>query len=154
MSWKRTSRHRAVEKGASLLRTKSRDNVGTASIVGHFHGLVANVYSLKTINSCWKISIRWLVRVLLGEYRGGHFCLIWSHKTCWWWSQELLATITEGLSQFQWRPWLWAPLLWPWYKVSHLWPWDRTQQIIIDSLPIFCSCFQLRMNQRQLNLHL
>ena len=32
-SWKRISRHRAFQKGVSLLRTKSRDNVGTVSAV-------------------------------------------------------------------------------------------------------------------------
>ena len=46
------------QKGVSLVITKSRDNMDTASAVGHpldryrvsrcFHGLVANFYSLKT----------------------------------------------------------------------------------------------------------
>ena len=35
MSWKRISRHRAFQKGVSfLLRTKSRDKVGTVSAAG------------------------------------------------------------------------------------------------------------------------
>ena len=32
--WKRISRHRVLQKGLSLLRTKSRDNVGAASTAG------------------------------------------------------------------------------------------------------------------------
>ena len=54
--WKRISRHRAFQKGMSLLRTKSWDNMGTASTAGwppdrpgridSFCGLIANVYSL------------------------------------------------------------------------------------------------------------
>ena len=73
MSWKRTSRHRAVEKGASLLRTKSRDNVEATNIAGLpldksgkvdiFCGLVANFYSLKTK----KIPAR---RVALNDWLG------------------------------------------------------------------------------------
>ena len=56
--WKRISRHRAFRKGVSLLRTKSRNNVGTVSAMGwppdkpervdSFYGLVANFYRLKT----------------------------------------------------------------------------------------------------------
>ena len=58
--WKRISRHRAFQKGMSLLRAKSRDNVGrdNVSTVGwppdrpgkanNFHELIANFYSLKT----------------------------------------------------------------------------------------------------------
>ena len=34
VGWKRISRHRALQKGVSLWRTKSRDNVGTASAAG------------------------------------------------------------------------------------------------------------------------
>ena len=58
MGWKRISRHRAFQKGVILLRTKRRDNVGTASAVDQppdrpgrvdsFRGLVVNFYSLKT----------------------------------------------------------------------------------------------------------
>ena len=58
MGWKRVSRHRAFQKGVILLRTNSRDNVGTASAVDQppdrpgrvdsFRGLVVNFYSLKT----------------------------------------------------------------------------------------------------------
>jgi len=58
MGWKRVSRHRAFQKGASLLRIKSRDKVGTVSTVGQppdrprridsFSGLVANFNSLGT----------------------------------------------------------------------------------------------------------
>ena len=75
MGWKRISRHRAFQKGVSLLRTKSSDNVSTASAVGQTsdrpgrvngsHGLVANCYALKTENSCWKVGIRRLVRASL-----------------------------------------------------------------------------------------
>ena len=53
VSWKRTSRHRAFRKRMSLLRTKSSDNMSTASAVGQTsdrpgrvngsHGLVAIV---------------------------------------------------------------------------------------------------------------
>ena len=32
--WKRISRHRAFHQGVSLLRTKSRDNVGAVSTAG------------------------------------------------------------------------------------------------------------------------
>ena len=56
--WKRISRHRAFQKGVSLLRTKNREKVGTVSAGGRspdraentdsFHGLIANFYSLKT----------------------------------------------------------------------------------------------------------
>ena len=58
MCWERMSRHRVLQKGVSLLRTNSRDKVGTVSSVGRppdrpgkvdsFHGLIANFYSLKT----------------------------------------------------------------------------------------------------------
>ena len=34
MGWKRISRHRVLQKGVSLLRTKSRDNVGTVGASG------------------------------------------------------------------------------------------------------------------------
>ena len=57
MGWKRFSRHTAFQQGASLLRTKSRDKVGTESAVGQppdrpgrvdsLYGLIANFYSLK-----------------------------------------------------------------------------------------------------------
>ena len=57
MGWKRISRHRAFQKGVSLLKTKGRDKAGTASATGphlhrpgdadSFHGLIANFYSLK-----------------------------------------------------------------------------------------------------------
>ena len=33
-SWKRISRHRVFQKGASLLRAKSGDNMGTLSTAG------------------------------------------------------------------------------------------------------------------------
>ena len=52
MGWKRISRHTAFQQGASILRTKSRDKVGTESAVGEppdrpervdgFCGLIAN----------------------------------------------------------------------------------------------------------------
>ena len=58
MGWKRIPRHNILQKGVSLLRTKSRDKVGIVSIAGQppdrpgradsFHGSVANFYSLKT----------------------------------------------------------------------------------------------------------
>ena len=57
MSWKNISRHRAFQKKGRLLRTKSRDNLGTESTVGRplrrpgrinsFQKLIANFYSLK-----------------------------------------------------------------------------------------------------------
>ena len=57
MGWKRISRHTAFQQGASILRTKSRDKVGTESTVGEppdrpervdgFCGLIANFNSLK-----------------------------------------------------------------------------------------------------------
>ena len=60
VSRKRSSRHRAFQKGVSLLRTKSREKVGTVSAGGRppdraenadsFCGLIANFYSLKTKN--------------------------------------------------------------------------------------------------------
>ena len=34
VGWIRTSRHRVLQKGVILLRTKRRDTVSTASIVG------------------------------------------------------------------------------------------------------------------------
>ena len=56
--WKRISKYRAFQRGVSLLRTKSRDTVGTASAAGqppdrqgradHFRWLVDDFYSLKT----------------------------------------------------------------------------------------------------------
>ena len=58
MGWKRISRHNMLQKGVSLLRTKSRDKVGIVRIAGQppdrpgrvdsFHGLVTNFYILKT----------------------------------------------------------------------------------------------------------
>ena len=58
MGWKNISRHKAFQKEVSLLRTNSRDDEGSIRAVGKlhdrsgrvnaFHGLVANVYSLKT----------------------------------------------------------------------------------------------------------
>lgn len=57
-SWQRISWHRLFQKGASLLRARSQDNEGPANAAAQppdgpgrddsFHGLVANVYSLKT----------------------------------------------------------------------------------------------------------
>ena len=56
--WKRISRHRALQKGVNLLRTKSRDNVEAVNTAGRpldkpgkvdmFYGVLANFYSLKT----------------------------------------------------------------------------------------------------------
>ena len=58
MSWKKIPRHWILQKGVSLLRTKSRDNVGTENTVDwppdrpgkvdSFHGLIVNFYSLRT----------------------------------------------------------------------------------------------------------
>ena len=58
MGWKEISRHSMFQKRVSLLRTKSRDKVGTESTVGllpyrpgtvdSFHGFMVNFYSLKT----------------------------------------------------------------------------------------------------------
>ena len=71
--WKRISRHRALQKGVNLLRTKSRENVEATNIAGLpldksgkvdiFCGLVANFYSLKTK----KIPAR---RVALNDWLG------------------------------------------------------------------------------------
>ena len=36
MGWKRISRHKVLQKGASLLGTKSKDNAGTAITVGQY----------------------------------------------------------------------------------------------------------------------
>ena len=57
MSWKNISRHRAFQKKGRLLRTRSRDNLGTESTVSRplgrpgrinsFQKLIANFYSLK-----------------------------------------------------------------------------------------------------------
>ena len=39
--------------------------------------------------------------------------------------QRTFGQVTKGFSQL-WRcSWFWAPLLWPWCKVSHLWPWGQ-----------------------------
>ena len=59
----------SVSEGSEfLLRTKSRDKVGTVSTAGQpadrlgnvdrFHGLRANIYSFKTENSCWEVDVR------------------------------------------------------------------------------------------------
>ena len=58
VGWIRTSRHRVLQKGVILLRTKSRDTVGTVSTVGRpldrpgrvdsIRELIASFYSLKT----------------------------------------------------------------------------------------------------------
>ena len=73
MGWKEISRHSMFQKRVSLLRTKSRDKVGTESTVGllpyrpgtvdSFRGLVVNFYSLKTK----KIPAR---RLMLGDWFG------------------------------------------------------------------------------------
>ena len=136
--WKRISRHRAFQKGVSLLRTTSRHNVDTASAEGRppdrpervsFCGLISNFYSLRDKkNSSWTFGHRWLVGALSGDYWSGCLCLIGSQEACQWW-QELLATVAKGLGQLRRCPWSWARLLWPWCKVLHLWPGGRTQQL-------------------------
>ena len=73
--WKRIFRQSAFQMGVSLLRTKSRDNVGAASTAGQpperprgadsFRGLEANFYSLKTK----KLPAG---RVVLGDWLGGY----------------------------------------------------------------------------------
>ena len=72
MGWKRISRHKAFQKGGSLLRMNCRDNVDPASTVSQppdrlgrlnsFPGLVVNFYNLKTK----KIPAG---RLALGRYR-------------------------------------------------------------------------------------
>ena len=76
----------------SLLRTKSRDNVRTTSIVGQlldrpgrvdsFRGLVADFYNLKMKKTS-------AGRLVLGDWSGryrvywsGHLCLIGSQEDC------------------------------------------------------------------------
>ena len=64
----------SISEGVSLLRMKSRDNVGTASVAGWpdrprradtFRGLVANfLWPPDKENSCWKVGIRRLLRAL------------------------------------------------------------------------------------------
>ena len=71
--WKKISRHSMFQKRVSLLKTKSRDKVGTVSTVGlppykpgrvdSFHGFIANFCSLKTK----KIPAR---RFMLGDWLG------------------------------------------------------------------------------------
>ena len=66
---------RVLQKGVSLLRTKSRENVGTVTAAGQppdrpgkvnaFHGL-DNLYSFKIIAG----------RLALGDWLG-HYCLPW-----------------------------------------------------------------------------
>ena len=70
MGWKRISRHKAFQKGVSLLRTKSKDKVGTAGQpsdrpgrVNRFCVLIANFYSLKTKKILAK-------RLALGDWLG------------------------------------------------------------------------------------
>ena len=92
MGWKRISRHSILQKGVSLLRTKSRYKVGIVSTVGQppegpgradsFRGLVTNFYSLKIE----KIPAG---RLVLGDWSGryrvywsGHLCLIGSQEDC------------------------------------------------------------------------
>ena len=129
--WKGISRHRAFQKGVSLLRAKSRDEAGTESTAGwpdrrgsadSFCDLIANFYSLKTkfLLEGWHQVIGWAAIGCLLEWasllnweKGGFLVII----------QGAFGKVTKGLSQF-WRwPWFWALLLRPWCEASHLWPW-------------------------------
>ena len=44
-------------------------------------------------------------------------------------SEELLAVVTQELSQLQGQPWSQSLLLWPSCKALHLWPWGRTPHL-------------------------
>ena len=106
--WKRISRHRAFQKGVSLLRTKSRDNMGTASAVdwspnglgrvNSFRELTAHFYSLK-------IKEIPTGRLLSGDWLGRYRCLLeWASLpnlesgSLLVMIRGLLATVTKGLN--------------------------------------------------------
>ena len=99
--------------------------VGQPDISGktkNFCGLIAIFYSLKT-----KKIPAW--RLVLGDWLECYMVLAGVGIFAHWESESLLVIfiglltiVTEGLSQFQRRPWFWAPLLWSWCKASHLWP--------------------------------
>ena len=136
--WKRISRHRALQKGVNLLRTKGRDNVEAVNTAGWpldkpgkvdmFYGLLVNFYSLKTK----KILAR---RIALNDGLGATGWVqgwaflpnlgsgSWPVKI-----KGLWAMVAMGFRQFCRWPWFWAPLLWSWCKALHLWPWDRIPQ--------------------------
>ena len=108
--WSRISRHRVLRRGVSLLRTKSRDKVGTASAADRqiltdqgkptvFTELIAKFYSLKTK----KIPAG---RLALGDWLGGVIgCLLewaslpnWESVSLLMMIRELLAMVTKGLN--------------------------------------------------------
>ena len=94
--WRRISRHRAFQKGVSLLKTRNRDKVGTASAVptswpgrvNNCHGLTANFYSLKTK----KIPAR---RLALDDWLGRHRVLLEWPSSPNWESGSLLVIIRD-----------------------------------------------------------
>ena len=100
--WRRISRHRAFQKGVSLLRTRNRDKVGTASAVptswpgrvNNCHGLTANFYSLKTK----KIPAR---RLALDDWLGGYRVLLEWPSSPNWESGSLLVIIKDFWQQLQ-----------------------------------------------------
>ena len=51
MGWKIISRHRAFQKGVSLLRTKSRDKVGAVSTAGRLPDRPGRVNSFHRFSS-------------------------------------------------------------------------------------------------------
>ena len=90
----------------SLLRTQSRDSVGSVSAAGQTpdgpgrgdtsRGLVAGFYSLKTkqIPAGGLALGDWLGhdRVIMGW----HFCWIWCQEAGWWWSGGIWGHSYEG----------------------------------------------------------
>ena len=104
MGWKRISRHRAFQKEVSLLiRTKSRDEVGTASPMGRsdrtgkadrFHELKANFLASrerKFLLDNWHEVIGW----------GAIGCLLEWASLLSWESGSLLITIRGLLARSQ-----------------------------------------------------
>ena len=108
--WSRISRHRVLQRGVSLLRTKSGDKVGTASAADRqiltdqgkstvFTELIAKFYSLKTK----KIPAG---RLALGDWLGGAIgCLLewaslpnWESVSLLVMIRGLLAMVTKGLN--------------------------------------------------------
>ena len=121
--WKRISRHRAFQKGVSLLRTKSRDNVGTVSAVDWSPNILGRVNSFPEPTAHFhslKIQRSPAGRLSLGDWLGRYRCLLdWASLpnlesgSLLVMIRGLLATVTKGLD-YLWRwPWSWVLLLWP-----------------------------------------
>ena len=128
VAWKSISRHRALQKGVSFLRTKSRDHVDTESAVGQtpdkpekadsFCKLIANVYILETKKiPAGRLVLGWGTIVCLLEWASLLHC---ESENLLVMIRRLLAVVTKVLSQLQRWPWFWAPLPWFWCKASHL----------------------------------